>query len=153
MDNLRDEPADTLTTRAALLAVSKYSGCSIDALRASLGLSHPATVRVVSGLLQAGLLTKTAGADRRSVALNLTADGDQAVTQALQQRNTVLSRMLAHLSGSEVRQFEALALKILWHETRDAAHALKICRLCDEADCLAQGCPVECKECGQALPS
>jgi len=153
MDNLRAEPADTLTTRAALLALSKYPGCSIDALRANLGLTHPATVRVVAGLLQAGWLTKSAGKDRRSVALNLTDEGDRAVAQALQQRQAVLRRMLQPLSESEVSQFEALALKILWHETRDGAHALKICRLCDEADCLAQGCPVECKECGQALPS
>ena len=36
MDKLRDEPAATLTTRAALLAISKYPGCSIDGLRANL---------------------------------------------------------------------------------------------------------------------
>jgi DNA-binding MarR family transcriptional regulator len=153
MDKLRDEPTNTLTTRAALLALSKYPGCSIDALRANLGLSHPATVRVVAGLMQAGLLTKTTGTDRRSVALNLTTEGHAAVAQALQQRQQVLSQMLQPLSARELRQFETLALKILWNETRDAAHALKICRLCDEADCLTQGCPVECKECGQALPS
>ena len=34
MDKLRDEPAATLTTRAALLAISKYPGCSIDGLLA-----------------------------------------------------------------------------------------------------------------------
>ena len=153
MDKLRDEHAATLSTHAALLAISKYPGGSIDALRANLGLSHPATVRVVSGLLQAGLLTKTAGVDRRSVALNLTADGDQAVAQALQQRNTVLSGMLNHLSTSEVQQFEALAIKMLWHETRNPAHALQMCRLCDEADCVAKGCPVDCKEHGLGMPS
>jgi len=152
MDQLRDAPATTLTTRAALLAVSKYPGCSIDALRVSLVLSHAATVRVVSGLLQAGLLSKAAGVDRRSVALTLTADGQEAVAQAVQQRDAVLSRMLGHLSAPEIRQFEALAIKMLWHETRDATHALQICRLCDEADCLAHGCPVACKETGQALP-
>ncbi|MDD5028842.1 MAG: MarR family transcriptional regulator [Rhodoferax sp.] len=153
MDKLRNEPVDTLTTRAALLALSKYPGCSIDALRANLGLSHPATVRVVAGLMHSGLLTKTTGTDRRSVALTLSTEGHDAVAQALHQRQQALSQMLQPLSARELRQFEALALKILWHETRDAAHALKICRLCDEADCLAQGCPVECKECGQAQPS
>lgn len=153
MDNLRAESADTLTTRAALLALGKYPGGSIDALRVNLGLTHPATVRVVAGLLQAGWLTKSVGQDRRSVALHLTDAGQRAAAQAVQQRQTVLQRMLHPLSKSELSQFEALALKILWHETHDAAHALKICRLCDEADCLAHGCPVECKECGQALPS
>lgn len=153
MDHLSAESADTLTTRAALLALSKYPGCSIDALRANLGLTHPATVRVVAGLLQAGWLTKSVGTDRRSVALHLTEAGERAVAQALQQRQKVLRHMLQPLSDSELNQFEALAVKILWHETQGSAHALKICRLCDEADCLAHGCPVECKECGQALPS
>ena len=152
MDKLRDEPANTLTTRAALLALSKYPGGSIDALRANLGLSHPATVRVVAGLMHAGLLTKTTGTDRRSVALNLTPEGHRAVAHAMHQRQQALSQMLLPLSGRELFQFETLALKILWNETHDAAHALKICRLCDEADCLAKGCPVECKELGQAQP-
>lgn len=153
IDHLNAESSDTLTTRAALLALSKYPGGSIDALRANLGLTHPATVRVVAGLLQAGWLTKSTGKDRRSVALLLTEAGERAVAQALQQRQAVLRRMLHPLSDSELGQFEALAVKILWHETQGKAHALKICRLCDEADCLAHGCPVECKECGQALPS
>nr|WP_319564648.1 hypothetical protein [uncultured Rhodoferax sp.] len=61
--------------------------------------------------------------------------------------------MLGHLSEPEIRQLEALAIKMLWHETRSPTHAMQICRLCDEADCLAYGCPVECKETGQALPS
>lgn len=152
-DEVRDLPGATLTARAALLAISKYPGASIDAVRASLGLSHPATVRVVAGLLDAELITKDTGVDRRSVALNLTALGLKAVEQALSQRQAVLERLLKRLSAAEQQQFEQLAIKILWHETRDATHALQLCRLCDEADCVGTGCPVECKEHGQAMPS
>jgi len=60
-DEVRDLPGATLTVRAALLAISKNAGTSIDAVRVSLGLSHPATVRVVSGLLEAALVTKDTG--------------------------------------------------------------------------------------------
>lgn len=151
-DEVRDLPGATLTARAALLAISKYPGASIDAIRASLGLSHPATVRIISGLLEANLITKDTGTDRRSVALNLTLLGQAAVVQALQQRQTVLERLLKHLSAIERQQFEQLAIKILWHETRDATHALQVCRLCDEADCVGTGCPVDCKEHGQPMP-
>jgi len=152
-DEVRDLPGATLTVRAALLAISKNAGTSIDAVRVSLGLSHPATVRVVSGLLEAALITKDTGTDRRSVALNLTDLGREAVAHALSQRQATLERLLNHLNADEQHQFEQLAIKILWHETRDATHALKLCRLCDEADCVGTGCPVDCKEHGQAMPS
>jgi DNA-binding MarR family transcriptional regulator len=152
-DEVRDLPGLTLTARAALLAISKYPGASIDAVRASLGLSHPATVRVVAGLLDADLITKDTGTDRRSVALNLTALGLEAVEQALKQRRVVLVRLLNRLSAAEQKQFEQMAIKILWHETQDAAHALQLCRLCDESECVATGCPVDCKEHDQSMPS
>jgi DNA-binding MarR family transcriptional regulator len=151
-DDVRDLPGATLTTRAALLGISKCPGTSIDAVRASLGLSHPAAVRVVSGLLDAGLITKDTGTDRRSVALHLTLLGQEAVELALKQRQTLLEGVLNRLSADEQLQFEQLAIKILWQETRDAAHALQLCRLCDETDCVGIGCPVDCKEHGQAMP-
>lgn len=152
-DDVRHLPGASLTVRAALLAISKYAGTSIDAVRASLGLSHPAAVRVVSGLLDAGLITKDTGTDRRSVALHLTLLGQEAVEQVLKQRQTLLEGVLNRLSADEKQQFEQLAIKILWHETRDAAHALQLCRLCDEGECVATGCPVDCKEFGQSMPS
>lgn len=152
-DEVRDLAGATLTARAALLAISKYPGASIEAVRASLGLSHPATVRVVSGLLDTGFITKDTGIDRRSVALKLTTSGLEAVEQSLKQRQAVLQRLLDRLSADEQQQFEQLAIKILWHETRDAAHALQLCRLCEETDCVGKGCPVDCKEHGQVMPS
>jgi DNA-binding MarR family transcriptional regulator len=152
-DEVRDLPGATLTVRAALVAISKNAGASIDAVRACLGLSHPAAVRVVSGLVDAELITKDIGTDRRSVALRLTLQGQQAVEQILKQREALLEGVLNQLSASEKQQFEQLAIKILWHETRNAAHAMHLCRLCDEGECMAIGCPISCKEFGQPMPS
>ncbi|WP_236720976.1 MarR family transcriptional regulator [Paraburkholderia phytofirmans] len=58
-----------------LNAVGQYSDSSIEVLREAVDLSHPAAVRAVAGLVDAGLVEKKSGTDKRSVALALTASG------------------------------------------------------------------------------
>ena len=145
--------ASGLTARAILNAVHMYPGCTIEQLRTAAGLSHPAAVRAVAGLVDAGLVNKAPGADRRAVALTLTAAGRRAVDRTLSSRNQILQRLTSHLNERERNQLDALLLKILWNETRDPGHSMQLCRLCDEAPCLAAGCPVDCRAEGLPMPA
>ncbi|MEW6339076.1 MAG: MarR family winged helix-turn-helix transcriptional regulator [Paraburkholderia sp.] len=140
------------TARAMLNAVGQYPDSSIEVLRDAVDLSHPAAVRAVAGLVEAGLIEKKPGADKRAVALALTASGKREAKRLQTARERMLQRVVGRLDESERVVFEDLLIKILWHETRDPAHAMQLCRLCDEGPCLKAGCPVECRETGLPMP-
>lgn len=145
--------APGLTARAILNAVHMYPGCTIEQLRTVVDLSHPATVRAVAGLVDAALVRKLPGTDKRAVSLTLTAAGRAVVDRTLARRAAILERLTSNLNERERKQLDALLLKMLWHETRDETHAMQLCRLCDEAPCLAAGCPVECRAEGLPMPA
>ena len=140
------------TARAMLNAVGQYPNSSIEVLRDAVDLSHPAAVRAVAGLVDAGLIEKKPGADRRAVSLALTTAGRREVKRMQAARERMLQRVVGRLSDDERGLFEDLLIKILWHETRDPAHAMQLCRLCDDGPCLTAGCPVECREMGLPMP-
>jgi DNA-binding MarR family transcriptional regulator len=140
------------TARAMLNAVGQYPDSSIEVLRDAVDLSHPAAVRAVAGLVEAGLIEKKPGADKRAVALALTAAGRREAKRMQTARDRMLQRVVGRLDDDERAVFEDLLIKILWHETRDPAHAMQLCRLCDDGPCLKAGCPVECREQGLPMP-
>ena len=92
------------------------------------------------------------GADKRAVALALTTAGRREAKRMQTARERMLQRVVSRLDDDERVVFEDLLIKILWHETRDPAHAMQLCRLCDDGPCLAAGCPVECREQGLPMP-
>jgi DNA-binding MarR family transcriptional regulator len=140
------------TARAMLNAVGQYPNSSIEVLRDAVDLSHPAAVRAVAGLVDAGLIEKKPGADRRAVSLALTTAGRREAKRMQAARERMLQRVVGRLSDDERVLFEDLLIKILWHETRDPAHAMQLCRLCDDGPCIKAGCPVECREMGLPMP-
>jgi len=133
------------SSQAALLSIDTYASCSIDQLRAALGLSHAAAVRCVAGLVEAGWVHKGQGDDKRSVALELTAEGQRLQQRLQAQRSKALRSLGEALTDREKQQLEALARKLLRHATRDEAHGMRLCRLCDCGPCLGDNCPVEGK--------
>ena len=141
------------TARAMLNAIGQYPNASIELLRDAVALSHPAAVRAVAGLVDAGLVEKRAGVDKRSVALALTAAGRREVKRLQSARESMLKRIVGHLDSDERRVLEDLLIKMLWHETRDPAHAMQLCRFCDDGRCLKAGCPIECREEGLPMPA
>lgn len=140
------------TARAMLNAIGQYPDASIEQLREAVALSHPAAVRAVAGLVDAGLVEKRTGVDKRSVALALTGAGRKEIKRLQSARESMLMRIVGRLDRREREVLEDLLIKILWHETRDSAHAMQLCRFCDEGPCLKAGCPVECREEGLAMP-
>ncbi|MDE1182617.1 MarR family winged helix-turn-helix transcriptional regulator [Paraburkholderia sp.] len=156
-DELNAQPAVSAlsgaTARAMLNSVAQYPDSSIEVLREAVDLSHPAAVRAIAGLVDAGLIEKKDGADKRAVAVALTAAGRREIRRMHNAREQMLERVLSHLDADERSAFETMLIKILWHETRDPAHAMQLCRLCDDKPCLKAGCPVECRDQGLPMPS
>jgi len=128
---------------AALVTLGASPGATIGALARVLGLSHSVTVRIVEGLVEAGLVERVAGADRREVALRLSPKGADLRGAILGARAASLDRALAVLPPDDQIGFgEMLATLLtgLTHGRREADH---ICRLCDEDACGLDICPVE----------
>ncbi|MFM0339322.1 MarR family transcriptional regulator [Paraburkholderia fungorum] len=156
-DELNSQPTAAAltgpTARAMLNAIGQYPDSSIETLREAVALSHPAAVRAVAALVEAGLVEKKSGVDKRSVALALTAPGKREAQRMQTARDRMLQRIVGQLDDHERDVLESLLIKILWNETRDPAHAMQLCRLCDDGPCLKAGCPVECREQGLPMPA
>jgi DNA-binding MarR family transcriptional regulator len=130
---------------AALISLAGYlEGRPIDALRDPLGLTHSAAVRVVDRLAGGGLVRRSRGDDRRSVAVELTPAGRDAAERALAARAEALERALGVLSVAERAELARLHEKLLTAMTDGRASARHTCRLCDSEACgHHQGrCPV-----------
>jgi MarR family transcriptional regulator, negative regulator of the multidrug operon emrRAB len=129
---------------AALVHLHAHPGESVEALRRVLGISQPATVRMVDGLVAGGLLERRPGPDRRTLALHLTAGGEAAATRVLERRAAGLGELLAVLEPHEQAALLPLLERIVSSLAHERPGALSTCRLCDRAACTrAPGCPLE----------
>jgi DNA-binding MarR family transcriptional regulator len=121
---------------AALVSLAGYlDGSPIDAVRSPLRLTHSATVRLVDRLVAAGLARRREGADRRSVAVELTPAGHAAAAAAVNARAETLEAALADLDSAERAELARLHAKVLGTLTDGRATAGHICRLCDSHAC------------------
>lgn len=130
-------------TAAALATLHQYPGLTVGALRRCLGISQPATVRTVDALQVRDLLVRAPGADRRSVALRLTAAGHDEAGRVLQARADVLTVLLDGLDEADRAVLDRVLEHVLRRLTTDACRGDEICRLCDIPACPQQQCPVE----------
>ena len=129
---------------AALVHLQAYPGESVEALRRVLGISQPATVRVLDRLAGDGLLERRPGADRRTLALHLTAAGDRAATALLAERTQSLRALLDTLSADEQDALTPLLERLVAALADDRPGARRVCRLCDRDACTSGlGCPLE----------
>jgi DNA-binding MarR family transcriptional regulator len=131
---------------AALVVIGQAPGTSIRSLSTALRLTHPGTVRLVDKLAAAGLVRRRPvlrGADRRAVALTLTAAGRRTVKAVLAARERRLQVALANLTAGEQVALTPLLEKLLAGLTTSEAQGDALCRLCDLAACPQSHCPVE----------
>lgn len=135
-------PNQTDTAVAALKLVSEAEGCSNGELARALGLSHPATVRLLDRLEQAALVERRPGTDRRAVAVHTTLEGRRRVRAAVSARGLALQDAIAALSPRQRHQLDAIASTLLTELTTSPSQAAHICRLCDGKSCPAAACPV-----------
>lgn len=91
----------------ALGYVRRHPDCSLTEVADHLGLSVPATSRLVDALVVAGLtLRATSASDRRFVTLRLSAEGERIQAEA---RSAALKSLAARLAPLEPAQRAAIA--------------------------------------------
>lgn len=128
---------------AALTVLAQEPGLTIEGLRVPLGLSQSATVRLVDRLVHDGHAYRAAGRDGRSVSVRLTEAGHARARTLLAARADVLGAATAVLTERERAQLSTMLTKMLAALTTDAAHAERVCRLCDLDACERATCPVD----------
>ena len=145
---------DVATERAALVALSQFlDGRSIHDLRRVVGLTHSGAVRLVDRLVAAGLVERRRGADGRSVALVLTAEGRRQARGAREARLATLDDVLAALDDQERQALAGILDKLVGavvsHRLEARAAGVDprggwMCRLCDLVACERDdgSCPV-----------
>ena len=139
---MRQHPSGTDSSTAALNVLGWYDGCSNAALARALKLSHTAAVRLADKLEAEGLVETRPGVDRRMVALHLTAAGRDRARLVLQDRGAALGELVGRLDPEQQGQLAAIAETLLRGLTASVAQAEHICRLCDDAACPQESCPV-----------
>jgi DNA-binding MarR family transcriptional regulator len=139
---LKRHPNQTDSAAAALNVLTFWEGASNTELARVLGLSHPATVRLVDKLEAEGLVEARPGKDRRAVALHLTQAGRERNKAVLIDRCAALTEVTDALTAAEQDQLSNLLEKMLRAATAGVIEAAHICRLCDEVACPGDECPV-----------
>ncbi len=133
-----------LSAAAALVALASEPGLGVTELGRRIGLSQSATVRMIDSLNKQGLAERTPGPDRRSVALRLTAEGQDRARRVLAGREQALARLLDPLGDEALPAFGTALATVLGSLTADGAPVNQTCRLCDERACtVAAPCPVD----------
>ena len=129
---------------AALVHLDAHPGESVQGLARVVGVSQPAAVKIADRLAADGLVERRPGADRRTVALHLTAEGHAAVAGVLSRRASELSALLSVLAPAEREALEPLLEKLVAALADDRPRALNVCRLCDRDVCCGgnTGCPM-----------
>ena len=127
---------------SAMIVIGQESGLSVDRLSKILGLSQPGTVRLVDRLAEAKLVERKTGTDRRSVALRLTDAGKRQVKSLLVGRQHALAEALRGLDNWERSTLSAIASKVLRGLEHSEVDCDRRCRLCDDAACPDETCPM-----------
>lgn len=127
---------------AAIVQIGTNPGLTITALGSALGLTHSATVRVVAKLERSKLVRKVRGEDAREVCVSLSAAGEKMMNRILTARETVIAKIMKPLDEAQRGVLTDLLVAVLNRIARDDSEAERICRMCDEQCCKADGCPV-----------
>ena len=147
-DRLREateaEAGAGAATPAALVQIGSAGDDSVEALRGCLGLSQPATSRIVERLHARGLVRRGRSTrDQRVAALCLTDAGHEIRRSILTRRRAVMEAALTGLTDADRRCLEAMLEEMLTNLVRTGGEADLTCRLCDLGDCPQERCPAE----------
>jgi DNA-binding MarR family transcriptional regulator len=92
---------------AVLGAIRSSPGIGVRELAAREGMSSPGMSKYVARLEAAGLVTRTAGSDRRRVGLVLTEDAQRVLRSVRSRRTAWLASRLKRLSDEEIEAVDA----------------------------------------------
>jgi MarR family transcriptional regulator, negative regulator of the multidrug operon emrRAB len=125
---------------AALVTIAQYPNRTVEFLRQTLGLSHPAAVRVVDRLVEQRLVRRRPAERGPALALAPTAAGRRRARAILELRQRVLADALPELSPAESATLSTILERAL-ARLSDSPRTT-ICRLCDTQRCRRIDCPV-----------
>jgi MarR family transcriptional regulator, negative regulator of the multidrug operon emrRAB len=127
---------------AALVVLAHEPGLGATELGRRVGLSQPATARMVDTLVAAGLVRRGPG-QGRTVPVSLTPAGEETVREIRAARAAELGPVLAGLDRGERRALAGLLEKVLANLYGQVGNAELLCRLCDRDCCTRRAtCPV-----------
>jgi DNA-binding MarR family transcriptional regulator len=143
-DAIAGQGSPTGSAAAALLLVHHGHVRRVDDLRAPLALSQAGVVRLVDRLVTAGLVQRVAGdaADRRQVALAVTAKGGRRAAELLQAREQAIAGLLGGLTPEQIADVGRSCERALAVIAAEHAAPARLCRYCDETACDLNRCPV-----------
>ena len=127
-------------TPAALVVIGYDLGPTNDHLRRVLGLSHSGTVRLVDRLVADGLVKRSEGDDKRTIALYATKRGKAVRERILKERLAEIRTFLEPLSEAEQESLFTLLHKVLSSLETSDMERRALCRLCDNRVC--KNCPI-----------
>ncbi|RVU33881.1 MarR family transcriptional regulator [Hwanghaeella grinnelliae] len=133
------------STVAAILTLHFHAPLTGTRLSRILGLSQPATVRLLEKLRDAGLTRRHPKRDGKDIDISLTAAGEARAATLLGRRNAALKALLAPLSAEKAALLSTLLDEILPQEVASRADARFLCRFCDHEICDGAVCPIGCK--------
>jgi MarR family transcriptional repressor of emrRAB len=143
LGNLATTAGVSASRAAALVHLKLRPGENIDFLARVVGLTHPAAVRLVDGLVADGLVQRRAGRDGRTRSLVLSQAGKRAAARVLAEREQTLISALGPLNERECEALTELLEKVLDSLTTSRWSSRHICRLCDYPTCARPSCPVD----------
>lgn len=126
---------------AALLTLKHRGEVTATELAAILGLSQPATTRLLEGLEKNGWVVRR-GRSGRNIPFGLTGGGRKLAARLEAERLAQASRALSGLLNHERRMLDRLLVKMLGAESRSRGQACRLCRFCDHGVCRDGACPV-----------
>jgi MarR family transcriptional repressor of emrRAB len=139
---LNESSGLTAEDPAALVTLYWEPNITIRRLSDVLDRSHPATVRIVDRLEDAGLARRKPAADLRERRVVLTTRGHRTAEAVLDARHQVLDEALSVLTENERQILNPLLAKVAAALTARTDEAATICRLCDERECPLELCPI-----------
>lgn len=144
------ETAETVAGHGGLAAAALVTigapVTRIAELQAALGLSQPGTVRLLDRLVADGLVERGRDtSDGRAVVVRLTPWGAARRRALLARRRELLAGLVEGLDAAERAVLARLVDRLLPDLAGDRAGSFRICRLCDEAACGGDACPLEAR--------
>ena len=133
------------STAAAILTLHFHAPQTGTGLSRILGLSQPATVRLVEKLVTADIVARMPRPEGKEIDLVLTPTGQSKASTLLAGRRETLSGALGALSQDQQRQLETILDTILAQNVDSREHARFLCRFCDHGICDGPVCPIGCQ--------
>ena len=138
-------PLDHPSARDAVTLLAWRGEAASETLQFALGLSQPASVRLVDRLIDAGVVARRRRAGDRRVWLRLTAKGRRAAGSLLDREREPVEAALrdALPDRAELSRFVAALDQVAMAVLGDTTDPARFCRACDVAACLGSehGCP------------